>query len=232
MQKPLISVVIRSKNEAQTLKELLEKLRQQTIKDIEIILVDNESIDNTKEIARRYRVDKIINISDKEFSHPRSANLGVAAASAPLVVLTNGHCIPMSNTWLADGMDDFKDPKIAGVDGHYTTGRVATEWQKQLDDEYLTDMSQRIEGKHISTTNAIVRKDLWALYPFDETLPECEDYDWSLEMKARGYKIVKDPRLNVFHLHPLSKEQDLKRKEGWRQLCEMLGKRKRPYKVI
>jgi GT2 family glycosyltransferase len=61
-----------------------------------------------------------------------------------------------------------------------------------------------------STINCIIRKSLWKEYPFDENLPRVipetkeygsEDYDWSREMAARGFKIVIDPSFTVFHSH-------------------------------
>jgi GT2 family glycosyltransferase len=61
-----------------------------------------------------------------------------------------------------------------------------------------------------STINCIIRRSLWKAYPFDENLPSLvpetgkyglEDYDWSKEMMARGYRIVVDPSFSVFHSH-------------------------------
>lgn len=227
---PLVSVVIRAYNEARTLETLLKKLREQTLQDFKIVLVDNESTDNTREIAEKYSVDTIITITKQEFSHPRSTNVGIEAAKAPLVVLTNGHCEPMSTTWLEDGIKNFVDPLVAGIAGHYIAGVEGTVWQQQNDKDYQEARNQRIEDEYISTTNAIIRKDLWDTYRFDESLPECEDYDWSLEMKSRGLKIIKDPHFNVIHNHPLTEEQWDARVEVWAKLCDLIDQRERPYK--
>lgn len=51
---PLISVVVTTKNEEANIDKCLESIRQQTYKNIEIIVVDNNSTDKTKEIARKY----------------------------------------------------------------------------------------------------------------------------------------------------------------------------------
>ncbi len=229
MKEPKVSVVIRTKNEEKIIGKLLAKLKKQTFKDFEIIVVDNASTDKTIEIAKKYKVDKIINIEDKDFSHPYSTNLGAKNAKGDFIVFTSGHCIPMTDTWIEDGLRNFEDPKIAGIDGHYLAGETATPWQKTADKVYEPFTKRRIEGQHVSTTNCIIRRDLWEKYPFDESLEECEDYDWSSEMKSLGYKIVKDPKFNVYHLHPLTLKQDLERKAKWKRLCDMIDKRKRPY---
>lgn len=227
-EKPKVSIVIRTKNEEKWLGKLLEKLSQQTFKDFEIIIVDNDSTDKTLEIAKKFKVNRIISIPNKEFSHPSSINLGIKNSAGKFVVLTNGHCIPMSNTWLEDGLKNFEDQKVAAIDGHYTIGPEGRLWQRIADRGYAPQMKLRLENRHVSTTNAIIRKDLWEKYYFDETLSECEDYDWSKEMIARGYKIIKDPKFNVFHYHPLTITQFLKRQFKWRHLCNLINKRKRP----
>ena len=51
---PLVSVIIPSKNSSKTLSICLDSIKNQDYENIEIIVVDNHSIDNTLEIAKRY----------------------------------------------------------------------------------------------------------------------------------------------------------------------------------
>ena len=59
---PLVSVVITTKNEEKNIENCLKSILKQTYPrdKIEIIVVDNNSTDRTKEIARRY-TDKVYN---------------------------------------------------------------------------------------------------------------------------------------------------------------------------
>ena len=230
MKNPLVSIVIRSKNEERTIGKLFEKLKEQTYTNTEVILVDNESIDKTVEVAKKHKVNKIISVKNSEFFHPHSTNIGIKQARGEYVVLTNGHCFPMSDTWIEDGLKSFTDLQVAGIDGHYFSGSNATTWQKDQEKLWKEVKQERLEGEHISTTNAMIRNSLWQEYRFDESLPECEDYDWSQEMRSRGYKIVKDPRFNVIHDHPLTESQWEGRVKVWDKLCAMIDKRKRPFK--
>jgi glycosyltransferase involved in cell wall biosynthesis len=47
---PLVSIVIRTKNEEKWLPYCIEAIRTQTYTNFEIIIVDNESTDNTLDI--------------------------------------------------------------------------------------------------------------------------------------------------------------------------------------
>jgi glycosyltransferase involved in cell wall biosynthesis len=54
MHRPLVSIIIPTKNSARTLAACLESCRSQTYENIEIIVVDNFSSDMTPEIAKQY----------------------------------------------------------------------------------------------------------------------------------------------------------------------------------
>jgi len=60
MNKPLVSVVITTKNSSRTIEKCLKSVKNQSYKSIELIVVDNNSTDNTKEIAKKY-ADDVIN---------------------------------------------------------------------------------------------------------------------------------------------------------------------------
>ncbi len=57
---PLVSVIIPTKNSEKTLDRCLESIKNQTYGNIEIIVVDNNSIDKTKEISKKY-TDNVFN---------------------------------------------------------------------------------------------------------------------------------------------------------------------------
>ena len=61
MDKPIVSVIITTKNSSNTLKACLESIQDQTYKNIEIIVVDNDSSDSSKVLASNY-TDKVYNI--------------------------------------------------------------------------------------------------------------------------------------------------------------------------
>ncbi len=83
MEKPLVSVIIPTKNSSKTLEGCLKSIKEQSYKNIELIIVDNNSTDNTKEIAKKY-TDKVYN-----FGPERSAqrNFGVKNSEGQFILI-------------------------------------------------------------------------------------------------------------------------------------------------
>lgn len=53
-RKGLVSIIVTAKNEEAVIERLLISIRQQTYKKIEVLLIDNNSKDQTKKIAQKY----------------------------------------------------------------------------------------------------------------------------------------------------------------------------------
>lgn len=208
-----VSVIIRTHNEEKTVGKLLDKLKSQTFKNFETILVDNSSKDKTLKIAKKYRIDKLINIPEGKFSHPKSLNDAIKKASGDLIVLTNGHCVPIFDTWLEDGLENFKDPEVAGITGDYIYADEKIKFYKKV----------RLPIGNLSNTNSIIRRDLWEKYHFDESLSGAEDYDWGLEMRARGYKVIRDPRFMIRHYHKITPQI----RKYWAEMVELINNKDR-----
>lgn len=83
MSKPLVSIIVPTKNSSQTLEACLRSLKEQSYQDIEIIVVDNFSTDTTQEIARKY-TEKVF-ARGPERSPQR--NYGVSQASGVYVAI-------------------------------------------------------------------------------------------------------------------------------------------------
>jgi len=60
MKNPLVSIIIPTRNSEKTLEKCLQSIREQTYKNIEIIVVDNNSTDGTSGIAKKY-ADAVFN---------------------------------------------------------------------------------------------------------------------------------------------------------------------------
>ena len=56
--KPLVSVIVPSYNSTSTILRTLDSLNKQTYKNIEIIVVDRESTDETQKISRKFRITR------------------------------------------------------------------------------------------------------------------------------------------------------------------------------
>ena len=81
----LVSVVVTTKNEEKNIGKLLSSIRNQTHKDIEIIVVDNNSTDETVKIAREFT--KTVYEKGPERSAQR--NFGVRKAKGKYVLIVD-----------------------------------------------------------------------------------------------------------------------------------------------
>jgi len=103
--KPLISVIITTKNEEKNIGNCLESIKAQTCSQekIEIIVIDNNSTDRTKEIARKY-TKKVYN-----FGPERSAqrNFGAKKAKGEYLLFLDADMI-LSPTVIEETIKKFK----------------------------------------------------------------------------------------------------------------------------
>ena len=52
-----------------------------------------------------------------------------------------------------------------------------------------------------SNANALIKRDVWKINKFNESIPGSEDRMWAKEVMANGLKIVYEPTSIVFHSH-------------------------------
>ncbi len=107
-----VSVIIPAYNEEKYIKDCIETLKNQTVKNIEIILIDDGSCDRTVEIAQTIGVDKIIKQKHKGAGVAR--NKGSVAAGGGILVFID------ADMYLKDDavellMRPIKEGKSAGT---------------------------------------------------------------------------------------------------------------------
>lgn len=195
------SIVIRAFNEEKHLPRLLEGIRQQTIQDVQIILVDSGSTDSTVEIAQHSGAD-IVSIDPQEFSFGRSLNRGIQAAAADLVVIVSAHCYPVYPDWLEQLLKPFQDENVALSYGKQRAG--STNWfsEQQFFRKYFPEVSQPNQGQPFShNANSAIRRRLWEQHPFDEFLTGLEDLSWSSWAMSRGFSLAYSAEAEVIHTH-------------------------------
>ena len=81
--KGLVSIIIRTKNEETWISQCLSAVYAQSHKDIEVILVDNQSTDMTVQRAKEFPV-KIVTIDD--FKPGKAINKGIEHTKGKYIV--------------------------------------------------------------------------------------------------------------------------------------------------
>ncbi|MBT5406061.1 MAG: glycosyltransferase [Gammaproteobacteria bacterium] len=218
---PKISIIIRTKNEDQWIGHCLEMIYQQDFKDFEIILVDNASDDHTVEIAKRYAVNKIINID--KFLPGLAINNGIRASSGDFIVCISAHCVPLNISWLSDLIKNFDDDSIAGVYGRQLPVSYTNAADKRdLLIVFGQDRRIQIKDYFFHNANSMIRRDIWNNIPFDEHVTNIEDRVWGKAVIEKGYKLIYDPEPAVYHYHGLHQGNKPERIKGVVSIIEKL----------
>jgi glycosyltransferase involved in cell wall biosynthesis len=221
----MISLVIRTKNEAGWIARCLTAIALQDLPDQEVVLVDNESTDDTRPLARRFKC-RIVRISAREFSYGRAINLGIAHARGDLVAILSGHCVPAHDRWLSALSAHFDDPTVAGVYGRQIPLPDSHPFDKR--DLWTTfGVERRVQRKDymFHNANSMIRRSVWTAVPFDEEISGVEDRDWARKVLARGYQIVYEPLATVYHHHGIHQGLDPDRAERVVRVIQMIGDR-------
>ena len=207
----MISVVLRAKNEAYWMDRCLTALRHQRISEIDIILVDNESTDNTLAIAKSHGVTHRT-ISREEFSYGRALNIGIEAAQHDVVALLSSHCVPIDELW-ADyvyaHLGPNGDSTICGVYGRQEPMPDTSALDRR--DLWTTFRDERVHQRQdyfFHNANSSIRKSIWHDEPFDEKIRGVEDREWAKRMIGLGYGIVYEPHMRVYHQHGIHQGRD------------------------
>jgi glycosyltransferase involved in cell wall biosynthesis len=195
------SIVIRAYNEEQHLGRLLEGIRQQTVRDVEVILVDSGSTDATVQIAENHGA-KVVRIPSAEFTFGRSLNFGVREARRDLVVFASAHVYPVYPDWLESLLRPFEDEWVALTYGKQRGPESAKFSEGQIFHQWYPDASNPDQvTTFCNNANAAIRKNLWEKNPYDETLTGLEDLAWAKWASEQGYKIAYVAEAEIVHVH-------------------------------
>ncbi len=187
-----VSVVITIRNEATNLPRLLESLLPQ--KGLrQVIVVDAMSTDGSAEIAESFANRLPIIVIRKACGRGEGRNIGVAAATGPLVAFTDGDCVAHAD-WtsrLASAWGSNPDLVVAGrtvLTGYAPFTRL-----------HRVELPQRGQDTTWPSCNLAYPKALLdRLGGFDPAFVTAEDIDLNFRAVSAGAKIVHDSDAIVY----------------------------------
>ena len=179
---PRASVVIITKNQRAYLEKSLPVLLAQTSGPIEIIVVDSGSTDGAQVLVRQTPGARLVEIPGGTFNYARAHNAGAAAASGKFLVRLSGDAIPIGEAWLDALLAPFADPGVAVTWGRQVfppnTRNLLEAAYERVTRPNRPDAAP-IYHRRLTTPlgcNMATRRRLWAAHPYEETLPQAEDY--------------------------------------------------------
>lgn len=204
----MISVIIRNRNEAQYLKSVFEALSIQDAAH-EVILVDNNSTDESREIAAAYNA-KIVHL--EKFSYGRGLNVGLEAASSEICVILSAHSLPLGTSFLSECAKPFTDKTVAAARCLYAGKSAdALRWLKPQTLRYGDNFF-----KGILASGCVIRRSVWEQVKFDENLPAVEDKFWTRDVLKLGYTVISP--IPAFYYYLKSMTPIEKMRKNYREL--------------
>lgn len=201
-----ISILIPVINEEKKIERCLQAVFEQTMKPLEIILIDGHSTDNTIEKAQKFDVKILF-----ENYHTRAGacQIGLENAKGDFVAFTDADCIPDRN-WLMNLIQEF-DEGIVGVGGGIKNiGESSWEKSINLATNTFLGSARSVQGRlfndkryvfSISGCNSAYRKDdLLNVGGFNVSLSTAEDTDLNRKLLKNG-KLLYTPYAIVLHNH-------------------------------
>lgn len=181
-----ITIIIPSYNQGQFIEETIKSVINQSYKNFELIVIDNQSTDQTKEILRKYS-SQIKVVCDKDTGQTNAINKGFKMAAGDILAYLNSDDLYEKNT-LKIVADYFKkNPKIKIV---YGKGKFINEKGKFLG-FYKTKpptLKNLFKECVISQPTVFMRREVYEqIGPFDESLNFAMDYDYWIKV-AKKYK--------------------------------------------
>jgi glycosyltransferase involved in cell wall biosynthesis len=217
---PLISVIIPTYNRGYILKRAIDSVLNQTFKDLECIVVDDGSNDETQSILKE--------IKDKRLKVIKSENRGVSAARNLGHFHSSGEWIALLDSddeWLLDKLEKQlallgREPDLLLIHGEEIWirkgKRVNPKFKHKKEGGRIFERC--LELCLISPSAALIKRELYEeMKGFREDFVVCEDYELWLRVTQKyevGY--VEDPILKKYGGHDDQLSTKYKAMDFWR----------------
>ncbi len=225
------SVIVPNWNGKHLLKDCLESLQKQSFRDFEIILVDNNSTDDSVNyVTSKFPIVRIIKL-EKNFGFAKAINEGVKKSNAKYVVLLNNDT-KADKDWLgnliktADNhpevisinskiLDFYNKRKINGVGIQINEVGQARSigWNEKDEGQFEKDelIFGATGGASLFRRETFIKLDM-----FDENyFMYFEEVDFAFRAQMQGYKSLYCPKAIVFHKHKATAGKFPEKVEYW-----------------
>ena len=186
-KKPQVSVIIPTYNRGWILKEAIDSVLAQDYKDLELIVVDDGSTDNTFEILASYGNDiKVLFQENKGVSAAR--NRGITEASGQLIAFLDSDdlWLPRKLSTQIDFFNQMPDALICQTEEIWVRNGIRVNPKKRHKKPSGMIFEPSLELCLVSPSAVMTRRSLFdRVGEFDVTLSACEDYDLWLRISCR-----------------------------------------------
>ncbi|MBQ8617593.1 MAG: glycosyltransferase [Clostridia bacterium] len=216
-----ISVIIPTLNAEKQLEGLLEALKAQTVKPEEILVVDSESDDRTREIARDAQAEVIL-IRRCDFDHGATRDMALRRARGNIAVFMTQDALPTDERFLENLIAPFEDGQIAAVSGRQIAYPDARLYERlvRAHNYPAEDLVWSLKDIDALGVRAFRLSDVCAAYRrgayfdvggFDYPILTNEDMLIAEKLLSKGYKLAYSSKASVYHSHQFTFMQEYRR---------------------
>jgi len=187
---PLVSVIVPTYNRGWAVAEAIESVLSQTVKNYELIVVDDGSIDNTSDILEAFK-EHIVWVRQENSGVSGARNAGMARARGRFFAFLDS-----DDLWLPEKLseqtaffDSHPDALICQTEEIWIRNGVRVnpkqKHKKPSGDIFIPSLALCL----VSPSAVMIKRELFdEVGGFDEDLPACEDYDLWLRV-SRKYPV-------------------------------------------
>ncbi len=181
MNTPLISIITISYNAAETIRPTVMSVAQQSFQDFEHILIDGLSKDDTITVARRYGIDTLRIISEKDNGIYDAMNKGLRAALGKYILFLNAGDSFASTDSLAHFAQAAREfnPDIIYADTVIVSAEREILRPRHLDAPEILTLNSFSQGMLVCHQAFMVKRDIAPAY--DTHYRFSADYDWTIK---------------------------------------------------
>ena len=186
-KKPLVTVIIPTYNRGWIIEEAIDSVLNQDFSDFELIVVDDGSDDNTREILGAY-ANAITVLHQPNRGVSAARNRGIAEASGRLIAFLDS-----DDLWLPGKLkaqvkffEENADAMINQTQETWLRNGIRVNPKKRHHKFSGMIFERSLALCLVSPSAVMIRKSLFdTVGLFDERLPACEDYDLWLRISCR-----------------------------------------------
>lgn len=194
MTAPRVSVVIPAYNAGHLVEAAVASVARQTLKDLEVVLVDDASNDDTILRARtcllRHGLRHTILRMEQNRGPAAARNCGVAAAEGEYVAFldTDDEWLPGKLESQVGLMDANPSVTLCGCQALWVDedGRVVEPLFEKLPTLFVQGWKRLLWHCYVATPCVMVRRDDLGVHPFDPALRVGEDRDLWIKLASNG----------------------------------------------
>lgn len=201
MNNPKISVVVPLYNKEKSIARTIESILNQTLKDFELVIVDDGSTDNSVDIVRGFNDERIVLIQQKNAGPGAARNTGVRNAKADWIVFLDAddENLPDSLEFFAKIIEEHPDADIVDTNKYFRTGDMLKEGYHPIEGWVKNPLkacffSQVLPGAGFS----VFRKTLLERCPYNEKIRRFEDAELLLRL-LDGTKVYSCKKITSIH---------------------------------